>query len=234
MHQRVRLAVQQVDANFMDGLLTEEIDIYLNEAIVEFVKDYFEGFTRDGRAFEMSQRRIEDLKPLVVKDQVLPALYVGSPLNGFHIDQVTLPEELLFTISHRSKVEYQRYGNLDWTGAPGTTRTSTNGKPYTVVNRTTQSDDIYRLLRDPFNTTKFDDPIVDFNQQFINIYTDERFIVKECILNYLRYPATVLLDTDNPGNSVDCDLPGHVHNEIVRAAAQLLTIHLQQGQGAQQ
>jgi hypothetical protein len=234
MHQGVRLAVQQVDANFMDGLLPEEIDFYLNEVIQELVKDFFEGFTRDGRAFEMSQRRIDDLKAILVKDVSLTATYVGSPLNGFHIDRVELPEDHMFTISHRSDLEYVRYGTLDWSGSAGQTRTSTNGKPYKVVNRTAQSDDIYRLLKDPFNTTKFDDPIADINQNYINIYTDERFIIKACILNYLRYPATVVLDLETPANSVDCDLPGHIHNEIVRAAARLLTEHLQQMQASRQ
>lgn len=229
MHRGIRLGVQQVDANFLDGLLPEEIDFYLNETIREFVKARYSGRTADGRGFEQSEERVNDLRPLFIKDAEVSTLYAGSPVTGFHVDRAVFPENYLFLVSHRSAVQYQRTVSTPWPSTIGQQRTLASGVTESkVFNRKAQSDHIYRLLEDPYNTTWYKQPLVDVNEDFINVYTDEHFVVTDVILNYVRKPAVVDNNLNDPGESVDCDLPGHVHNEIVRMTVRNIVFHLRQ------
>lgn len=234
MHRGVRLGVQQVDANFVDGFYPEEIDYYLNESIKEFVRNTFDGITIDRKGFEQSQRRIDELAPLYVKDTELDAEYLGSPLDGFHIDQVDLPDNYMYLVSHRSLIQYQRTVSNPWGTTVGSSRTTTgeNIVEKKVFNRTAQSDDVYRLLKDPYSTTYHKEPLIDINDNHINVYTNDNFVVKKVIINYIKEPATVKNDTETPGNNVNCDLPGHVHNEIVRNTVGQIIAHVRQLQNA--
>lgn len=237
MHQGLRLAVQQVDANYLDGIVPGEIDYYLNEAIIEKVKSLFSGLTADLRGFEQSQERIDDLQPLVVDDaDPIDTEYAGSPVKGFHVDRASLPEDYLFMIAHRSIIEYDPTGQTEWPSEEGSSRSilDEGGSPSpelfseTVFNRTVQSDDVYRLLKDPYNRTSFREPFGRISDEHLNVYTDDLFVVPQVRIDYIREPATVLLDRDNEENSVDCDLPGHLHNRIVREASAMLLQNLQQ------
>jgi len=78
------------------------------------------------------------------------------------------------------------------------------------INEFAQHDDIYKLLQDPFNKTKYKSPLFTMKENYVEIYTDDTFIVQDIKITYLRKPETV----DN-GNSINCDLPDHTHQEIV-------------------
>jgi len=73
-----------------------------------------------------------------------------------------------------------------------------------------QHDDIYTLLEDPFNTTKYKKPLYTIFNNNLDMYTDNSFIVSAVKITYLRFPATVMFM-----GSVNCDLPEHTHQEIV-------------------
>ena len=78
------------------------------------------------------------------------------------------------------------------------------------VNRFTQHDDIYTLLQDPFNKTTFKSPMYTSKENYVEIYTDDTFIVDSIRFTYLKNPQEV-----DAGNNIDCDLPNHTHQEIV-------------------
>jgi len=73
-----------------------------------------------------------------------------------------------------------------------------------------QHDDIYTLLEDPFNTTKYKQPLYTIINENLDMYTDNSFIVSAVKITYLRFPAVISF----MGN-IDCDLPLHTHQEIV-------------------
>lgn len=78
------------------------------------------------------------------------------------------------------------------------------------VNKFTQHDDIYTLLQDPFNKTTFKSPMYTAKENYVEIYTDDTFIVDSIRFTYLKNPQEV-----DAGNNIDCDLPNHTHQEIV-------------------
>ena len=80
----------------------------------------------------------------------------------------------------------------------------------TVSNTFIQQDDIFTMLRDPFNTTKYTDPLTTIRGNEIDIYTSDIFIIDTVKITYIRNPRNISLTL-----GVDCELPIHAHQEIV-------------------
>tara|TARA_R100001082_G_scaffold108540_2_gene83904 strand:- start:2515 stop:3690 length:1176 start_codon:yes stop_codon:yes gene_type:complete len=78
------------------------------------------------------------------------------------------------------------------------------------INEFAQHDDIYTVLQDPFNKTTYKSPLFTIKEDYIEVYTDNTFIINDIKVTYLKQPAEV-----NAGNNIDCDLPQHTHQEIV-------------------
>ena len=79
--------------------------------------------------------------------------------------------------------------------------------------RLVQHDDIFKLLDDPFNKTKYSSPLTVMRGESIDIYTDDIFIIDTIRVTYLRQPTAV-----NFNANTNCDLPLHTHEEIVKLA----------------
>lgn len=79
-----------------------------------------------------------------------------------------------------------------------------------------QQDDIFRILQDPFNTTRYDNPVATISGNNLIVFTNKRFIVDNVLLNYLKRPAAITL-------SQGPTLPDPLHKSIVDRA---VTLHL--------
>jgi hypothetical protein len=88
-----------------------------------------------------------------------------------------------------------------------------NAKTMATFNKFSQQDDIYKLLEDPFNTTKYNRPLTTIRDTFIDVYTDDSFIVNKVKVMYLKHPNAI--EFVQSGSGGDCDLPLHTHEEIV-------------------
>jgi hypothetical protein len=73
-----------------------------------------------------------------------------------------------------------------------------------------QSDDIPKSMRDPFNKTSFDYIPYSVKENFIDIYSDNSFVVPQVYIVYIRKPKTISIT-----NNIGCELPEHTHQEIV-------------------
>lgn len=99
MHIAVNLGVQKIASFQVDNLLPQEIDHELNNAMHRFIKQRYspEGNKyRDG--FEQSQKRIDDLRALVVEAQ-LKCFYHGPSITGFNVDRAPLPNDYMFLVN---------------------------------------------------------------------------------------------------------------------------------------
>ena len=74
----------------------------------------------------------------------------------------------------------------------------------------TQQDDIFSMLDDPFNTTKYTRPLYTVRQDVLDVYTNDIFIIDSVKLTYLRNPRQISLSL-----LFSCELPDHTHREIV-------------------
>ncbi len=79
-----------------------------------------------------------------------------------------------------------------------------------AFNKFVQQDDIFKLLDDPFNTTKYTSPLTTMRKDYIDIYTSDIFIIDKVKITYIRKPQQISLTL-----GVSCELPEHTHQEIV-------------------
>tara|TARA_R110002051_G_scaffold52237_8_gene99385 strand:- start:21 stop:1154 length:1134 start_codon:yes stop_codon:yes gene_type:complete len=83
-------------------------------------------------------------------------------------------------------------------------------KEVTSKSTFVQQDDIFTLLTDPFNTTKYTDPLYTIRGNALDIYTSDIFIIRTVKITYVRKPSMISLSL-----GVSCELPDHCHQEIV-------------------
>lgn len=111
MHIAVNQGVQKIASFQVDNLLPQEIDHELNLAMMRFIKQRFNYTSnRLGKGFEQSQKRIDDLRTILVENQGTTA-YEGraytSNYSNVYVDRYTLPLDYLFLISVRADVQYK-------------------------------------------------------------------------------------------------------------------------------
>lgn len=190
---------------------SSDIFYYLNKAQEKWLKEKYD------QGFEVSQALVDDLRVFLKKDVELDAKYAGDSarFKDYYVDYVEFPNDYLHAISYRSKVLYS-FKPITFTVTNGSRVPNESTKSAIYFNRFSQSDDIYKLLEDPFNSTKHTRPLVDINDRRINIYTNKKFVVDKVYLNYLREPKEISVETDQA-----CELPEVFHEEIVEQAVGL-------------
>ena len=82
-----------------------------------------------------------------------------------------------------------------------------------ATNKYIQHDDIFTLLDDPFNTTKYTSPLTTIRGEYIDLYTNDIFIIDNVKITYIRKPKQISLSL-----GISCELPEHTHQEIVDMA----------------
>jgi len=102
--------VQKIASFQVDNLLPQEIDHELNLAMMRFIKQRFSPTSnRVGKGFEQSQKRIDDLRTLLVEHSNSTdsqGVVYTSNYSDVYVDRYTLPLDYLFLISVRTFVQY--------------------------------------------------------------------------------------------------------------------------------
>lgn len=125
MHIAVNLGVQKIASFQADTLLPQEIDFELNIAMMRFIKQrYNANSNRQGKGFEQSQKRVDDLRNLVVTTSS-NTLSAGGFLNdalgtyiyntgntNIYMERATLPLDYLFLVSVTAYVRYYCNENI--------------------------------------------------------------------------------------------------------------------------
>jgi len=114
MHIAVNLGVQKIASFQVDNLLPQEIDHELNNSMNRFIKQRYSPMgNKYRRGFEQSQKRIDDLRALVV-DSRTKCFYVGESLTGYKIDRAPLPMDYMFLVNAVAD-NYQACNNvIEW------------------------------------------------------------------------------------------------------------------------
>ena len=191
-------------------LLTEAQELIIKENYTEF---------------EANQEKTDSLRTLVVKDLEVLTEFGGLPLNGFFIDRITFPLDYWHLLSFRCKNKWNRDGLTYIVEPVSELEHRVSEDPVTdvtVYGAVVQADDVYALLKDPFNTTNVKYPIADINGVKLNVYTNNRFIVDQVVVNYLKRPEPIILDI-NDADEGGPTLPTELHQDIVIKA---VAIHL--------
>lgn len=73
-----------------------------------------------------------------------------------------------------------------------------------------QSDDIPTIMKDPFNRTDYSSISYSIKENFIDLYSDNTFVIPRAFIVYIRKPKVISIT-----QGVGCELPEHTHQEIV-------------------
>ena len=129
LHTAIDLELNKVNSNLYDIILPQEKDYFLNRAQERFIKQRYTSISNPKqRGFEMSQKRIDDLRNLLVPNYYDKVYQL--PSTDFDYSRKArfyFPDDYLFLTSNRSKV---------YTNDCGTITTSTATQSFNVVELT--------------------------------------------------------------------------------------------------
>lgn len=114
MHIAIDLELNKINSNLYDIFLPQEKDYFLNRAQERFVKQRYTAISNPKqRGFEMSQKRIDDLRTLLVPNYYDKVYQLASSDFDFSTKgRFYFPDDYLFLTSNRSKVYTNDCGSI--------------------------------------------------------------------------------------------------------------------------
>jgi hypothetical protein len=186
--------------------LPEELDFWLNEGQERFIKDRLFGSNLKQQSFDKSQKRIDDLKSIVVLGS---KINVASSSFASNVVEASLP----ITDANNPYLFY-----ID------STLYDTNNNPLGVQG-VVSFEVAGRYFKDTINNPYIRRPLVFFYHNTVDkiafIYGDE-FIPTKCDITYIRKPRQLVSGTPIGYQTNTCELPEHTHKEIVSDVVKLL------------
>jgi len=198
-HIEFKLALDKVSSSSYPELLPEEVDYFLNEAVIRFIKQRYGKNNIYNLGFEEIQKRTDDLKGIVVTSNIARVIVSGET-NTYKYNVSSLTPAYMFFIRARVGV------------TKGTCEEQFNSI------KIVQQDDLEKLRVDPFNKTSVLEPLAYFEDGGIYVLQDSTFTIGNLKLTYLRKP-TVIVYTNT--TSELCELSEHTHKEIIQIAVNI-------------
>ena len=206
MHTALDLELDKTSALDLPVFLDTEKDYWLNSAIKKFVKTRYSGLNLKKESFEETQKRTDDLRTLLRHaDLTLTAVGANYP-NGYVGDMTSAvtPDlsDYWITIAEEASI------------------TVTESSVTSRVGITQCSQDSYRQhIDDPFSEHilhyKTAKPLRLFYNNSVELISDGNYSIGTYYLTYIKEPNEV-------SSTIDCDLPEHTHDEIIKIATNML------------
>lgn len=199
---------------------SEDLMAYINKAIHRYIVERFNSMKNQVReGFEQSPKRVEDLRELIVTDEIDTTQVTTNFISNIKVDKAPIPENHFLLLSVGLKVFFNSDGITNTVVAnkrtPSGVLDTDYGQLY-VSAKFIQHDDIYTVLSDPFNKPRIQSGIYTIDDGDIYSYTTDEFITDKVVITYIKEPAKVSVK-----NSVDCDLSSAIHEDIVDLAVTL-------------
>jgi hypothetical protein len=204
MHIAVKMGLDKSEALSLPAFQAEELDFWLNDSVARFIKTRYSGNNYLYKAFEQSQKRVEDLRTLIVETRIVPTLAVNvyDKPNSYIVTTANFPVNYLFFLNDEVSITFTH-------SILGTFTTVRTG-----VTECT-SDSYFTKVSDPYSehVLHMDNarPLRMFSEKGIELITDGNYTVGYYYMRYIRKPAVV----SSTGVVTSCDLPEHTHREIV-------------------
>lgn len=222
MHIAFKIELDKVESLQYPAFLSAEIDYFFDRAQDQFVKSRYSGNNPAGTSFEQTQKRIDDLRYLVVEDTLSAAFdddivappYTGPKVsekpNCYIVDLTDLPvtDPYMFLVGEECTITYtDRLTGISVNKIQPITECSSN----TYVAQVHDPLSPHRLH---YNTAS---PLRLVKSDYIELITDGTYSVLNYTIRYLKTPTSfaTLLTTESP------DFPNHVHPELVRLAVNI-------------
>ena len=214
MHVLFRTLGQQQGLQQVRGILAESIDEFLNESIIQNARVAILG----------NAKQYQDVRT--------PQYTKVSSLNAYHTLFVT-ENIVLEPIDEDNRIITVQLQKTPLVITNFVVKYAKDNKVTKKDCRVIESERLYQTLDDYLNRASHDYPIVslvngDTDNQFdISLFTgDSQQDTIGMDVSYLKMPAVVHLNEEdweggNQSTSVSCDLPEHLHHQIVENAVAL-------------
>jgi len=181
--------------------VSADILYWLNRAIEKFVKTRYTGNNPKGEAFELNQKRTDDLRTLV--KEVTLTVGAGTLKPSSFI--ATLPTDYMYSVGEEALIQFTD-------PVDGATSKRVGVNQITIDRYSTEIDNPLGEYNLHYRTAK---PLRLQYGSVIELVTDGNYTVVQLFLRYLKTPVVVSLP------STSCDLPAVVHPEIVKMAVSM-------------
>lgn len=215
-----------ISSNAAPGLDVYEKSVLLTQAQEQLVKNYYNPKgNKYGEGFEMTEKRRRDLNFLVdtgISNNPLNNINAASSVLYQNLDKYrsfffTVNNNLMFIINEfaRASSTKQCFNNKIVDIRP----TLHNELSYTLNNPFKKPQGIFAIRLD---ITKIN------NNAVVELLCDKDVQLTEYRYRYLRYPKPIILENlpqglsiNNISTATNCELPEHMHREIVARAVEL-------------
>lgn len=204
MHQYFRVYGEQMGLELIRNILPEEIDIYLNTAINEKVRE----------ALSTSANIQYNDRISVQNNPISPISYIQTLYNVAHINCEDTGNILLVD---RNELNIMMYLSFHCTYS--------NDKSFDGYKcRYIDANKVSNVLNDFCNGASHEYPIITYYSTIeknnilkdcFKIYNGEETCNGYIMVSYIKNPAKVSLE-----ENISCDLPDYVHTDIVQLACQ--------------
>lgn len=224
MHTSIELGLNKLGSTAYDGFLPEELDLFIDKIVNRKINSLLSVERDDLRlGFQGDQKRLDDIRTLISTDY---GSYADTPLkpNDPYMS-VPLPKDYRNLVNVRVMLNDLTCNKFDaeclkFNGRPPTSTdyetlleytTAIKKCFYTIVPaRPIRQNKVYEVLRNPFSKTTPQSPVITISGKNFQVFQNKNFIVSGVIVDYIRKPLNVSLIS-----GVDCELAGHIHDEIV-------------------
>ncbi|MEO7397228.1 MAG: hypothetical protein ABIW84_01555 [Ilumatobacteraceae bacterium] len=199
----------ELNKEFTGSVFPDEFERLINTVQIDFVENRYYNV-------EMSEKRIDDLRILMVIDEVIfntgpniagqEVFLLPYNPNGF----VTTPKNptgtnhgYMFLLAVAFKLQYVK------------NKCGLTGLSEVIKSKPMRSDKRHEVKRDPFNRPTDERVYYQESGDRLILYTGTSSYGAEAHIDYLRYPRDISI-LSNP--NVDCELPLHARQEMVRMA----------------
>ena len=194
-------------AGFSRKTFSEDLFRVMTEAQEQLFRNYFE-------VFETSRLVTDVLQGLVRRSVSLTAAPGEITIKSCYIDRYLLPADFGYYLSGHVSTAYN-FGGIEYILNGGIREPSGTVIEQRRLVRHVQSDDILRLLADPFSKPTYVEPLVTIGDNQISVYTDPKFLTTEFYLDYIAQPDPIT-------ETVEPSLPVREHPRLATLTTQLL------------
>ena len=207
----------EMELNILDDIFNKpksvDIEWWLNRGLEKFFKTRYSGINYKGLGFEQNQKRIDDLRTLVVNTNIIPTKESSEKYT------VQLPLDYVFHLGDNVGIEpaddiTNECWPIDEYGKHITKYGDTLEATIETIDR--QRSNSLSEHRLKYCTAK---PLRLIQGNEVLLYTDGNYKVTNYTLTYLRKPKQIDIHS-NPFAEYT-DMPEHTHSEIVKIAAQM-------------
>lgn len=216
MHELFRLLGQQMGIERVRGILPHSIDGYLNAAIIEIINSLLRVNTQE-TLVRANRYKILPQEAMLTPVNSLSTLYKEEKII---VKQISDSKDELIGFKSKDKILYLYDFVINYEG-DGRFRHCRFIEPNKVEE--TLDDYLNRASRRyPIITVVSVDEQED--EYKFEVYCGQGLYIETLKLRYIKVPNTVKFDVDENNNltenAVNCDLPVHLHKDIVELAVQ--------------